>query len=99
MDPVNNDVKDAVLGKLFVYFLGVFMPDIFACLFRKWRELFPLKSALTPVMTVTFLATKLAFACNLNVIVTSIFKIICSGGKKHLKVSNLFFKSHIKASV
>ena len=31
MDPVNNDVKDALLGKLFVYFLGVFMPDIYIC--------------------------------------------------------------------
>jgi len=31
MDPVNNDVKGAVLGKLFVYFLGVFMPDIYIC--------------------------------------------------------------------
>ena len=97
MDPVNNDVKDAVLGKLFVYLLGVFMPEIYicVCLFRKCRELFPLKSALTPVMTVTFLAKKLAFACDLNVIVTSIFKIIFSGSKKHLKVRNLFFKSHI----
>ena len=75
MDPVNNDVKDAVLGKLFMYFLGVFMPEIYACLFRKCRELFPLKSALTPVMTVTFLASKLACAFYLNAIVTSIFQI------------------------
>lgn len=59
MDPVNNDVKEAVLGKLFVYVLGVFMPDIYAELFRKCRELFLVKSALIPVMTVTFLATKL----------------------------------------
>lgn len=93
MDPVNNDVKDALLGKLFVYFLGVFMPDIYicVCLFRKCRELFPLKSALTPVMTVTFLATKLGFACDLNVIVTSIFKIIFSGSKEHLKVRTFSF--------
>ena len=43
MDPLNNDVKDALLGKLFVYFLGVFMPDIYicVCLFRKCRELIP----------------------------------------------------------
>ena len=75
MDPVNSDVKDAVLGKLFVYFLSVFTPDIYACLFRKCRELFPLKSALMPVMTVTFLATKLACACDLIAVVTSIFKI------------------------
>ena len=59
MDPVNNDVKEAVLGKLFVYFLGVLMPDIYAELFRKCRELFLVKSALILVMTVTFLATKL----------------------------------------
>lgn len=44
MDPVNNDVKDAVLGKLFVYFLRVFMPDIYICVYMpvsKMRRAIP----------------------------------------------------------
>ena len=86
MDPVNNDVKEAVLGKLFVYFLGVLMPDIYAELFRKCRELFLVKSALITGYDCNFAGYK-ACVCDLNAIVTSIFKVIYSGSKKHLKGS------------